>query len=83
MAVSYTCDGCGAGVLAGRVKEYGFVLKRVYCQDCEPKIVAYLAALDRAHTDAAAEFAAARVEAALDVRLLLPFKDLAKLPDEE
>lgn len=33
MALSYSCDGCGAAV--EKPKTIGFVLKRDYCENCE------------------------------------------------
>ena len=41
MAASFTCDGCGTSIAKPRV--VGHVIKRDYCEKCEPKAKDFLA----------------------------------------
>ena len=57
MSVRYACDGCGEMLAEGKQPAHvGTVLKRDYCEECQPIAKAYLAAVSALHTDIASEW---------------------------
>ena len=70
MSIVYACDGCGASTQnESELEHLGRILPRDYCARCAPCALAYLAAIDAAHTEAARVYEAlldaARAEASM------------------